>query len=820
MSLAQQEPPAEEFHPFKLGRFAVLAPLGQGGMAKVYVAEYHGVGGFARRVVIKQIHEQHAANERFVKMFVDEANIASNLMHPNVVQVLDLQQDGPNLYMVLEYVDGLDLNSLFNTMVAAGQKVPVDVALLVAKEVLSGLEHAHGAAGPDGQPLNLIHRDITPGNVLLGRHGQVKLSDFGVARAVGRMTQTVVGEVKGKYSYMAPEVMQGDPYDQRSDVFGAGVVLWEALTTRPLFRGKSDFHVMEAVLRGPLYPPSTFNPDLPPGLDAVVMQGLERQMDARFQSARAFRRALQPLMARLDLDAAQERLAALVDRFGPPSNSSVSPRPSSMPPMPAVSESGTPPSALPAGPNTPAPAFTAPPLVPAGPSAAEKRRSSGKMAAVSPGAPEPSAFPPPPHSDPRWEDALGMGSPGPLADALPVPTPSAGPRAPTSAGLAPVGTPPAFPQNPPAPAASAPPASPPQATAPQANAPQANAPQAPIPVPPPPAASSPALPPVAQVLNPAWTQAPAPGEPAFFCVVGPDRTMLGPISTLSLIAVMQRTDGLSTDRVGVSPQALLPLGEAGRLLMLDHLVKPPQPAVPPSMQGQLKDLGVVRLLMTLATQRASGVLMLNAAQGAMAVYTADGCLQYAYLADPTHHLLSLFVTHQPNGMALLPQIISNVLRERISLPRVMAKAANLSASRVTAAVGALCRERFIHGLQWDACAYAFHPGIASPYELLPSRESVLTVLAPAISRLLGARELSIQAQKMVDRSLDFSSVDPALVGEMGLKGEVDQLKSLLANASTLRPGMGRVAPPGSPDETRLNTALVVLAQCGMLRDRG
>jgi|GEM_PF-1006384 len=799
MSLAQQEPPAEEFHPFKLGRFAVLAPLGQGGMAKVYVAEYHGVGGFARRVVIKQIHEQHAANDRFVKMFVDEANIASNLMHPNVVQVLDLQQDGPNLYMVLEYVDGLDLNSLFNTMVAAGQKVPVDVALLVAKEVLSGLEHAHGATGPDGQPLNLIHRDITPGNVLLGRHGQVKLSDFGVARAVGRMTQTVVGEVKGKYSYMAPEVMQGDPYDQRSDVFGAGVVLWEALTTRPLFRGKSDFHVMEAVLRGPLYPPSTFNPDLPPGLDAVVMQGLERQMDARFQSARAFRRALQPLMARLDLDAAQERLAALVDRFGPPSNSSVTPRPSS---MPALSESGTPPPALPAGPNTPTPAVTAPPLVPSGPSAVEKRRSSGKMAAVASAPPEPPAFPAPPHSDPRWEDALGMGSPGPLADALPIPTPSEGPRAAT-AGMMPVGPPPAFPQSPPAPTAPPPPAPAPPAAAL-----------------PPPVTSSPALPPVAPPVNPAWTQPPAPGEPSFYVVVGPDRANLGPISTLSIIAVMQRTDGLSTDRVGVSPQALLPLGEAGRLLMLDHLVKPPQPAVPPSMQGQLKDLGVVRLLMTLATQRASGVLMLNAAQGAMAVYTADGCLQYAYLADPTHHLLSLFVTHQPNGMALLPQIISNVLRERISLPRVMAKAANLSASRVTAAVGALCRERFIHGLQWDACAYAFHPGIASPYELLPSRESVLTVLAPAISRLLGPRELSIQAQKMVDRSLDFSSVDPALVGEMGLKGEVDQLKGLLANASTLRPGMGRVAPPGSPEETRLNTALVVLAQCGMLRDRG
>ena len=288
--------PEQPFTPFALGRYRVLMPLGQGGMARVYLAEQRGVGGFTRRVVIKQILEQHAANDRFVRMFVDEANIAVNLQHPHIVQVLELGQENEALFMVLEWVDGVDLNTLFNLLVEKGMTMPVDLALMVTSNVLGGLIHAHAAKGPDGQPLNLIHRDITPGNVLLSRTGDVKLSDFGVARATGRMTQTVVGEVKGKYSYMAPEVMQGDAYDQRSDVWGMGVVCWESLTTRPMFRGKSDFHVMEAVLRGPLHAPSTFNPGVPKALDAVVMQALERDVSRRFESARAFRKALAPLM--------------------------------------------------------------------------------------------------------------------------------------------------------------------------------------------------------------------------------------------------------------------------------------------------------------------------------------------------------------------------------------------------------------------------------------------------------------------------------------------------------------------------------------------
>jgi hypothetical protein len=285
------------------------------------------------------------------------------------------------------------------------------------------------------------------------------------------------------------------------------------------------------------------------------------------------------------------------------------------------------------------------------------------------------------------------------------------------------------------------------------------------------------------------------------------------------LTVLQRGDGLATDRVGTSNQSMLPLVEAGRLLMLDHLVKPPAPAVPPSLGGAMKDVGAVRLLLTLAGQRATGCLIISAPKGFMAVFAADGCLHYTFLADPTHHLLSLFVTHQPNGLALLPQIVAVVLRDRMPLPRVMAKVAQLSGSRITAAVAALSRERFIHGLQWDNAAFTFHPGIAAPYELTPPKESLLSVLPLAVSRVLSPRDVAAQAGKLLDRPLTLDGIDPSLVADLGLQKELEALRGALNGSATLRAGLSRVAKPGSPEEQRYHVALVVLQQCGALRDR-
>jgi serine/threonine protein kinase len=723
-------PPEPPFHPFILGRFHVVAPLGSGGMARVFLAEYRGVGGFSRRVVIKQIHEQHATSERFVKMFVDEANIAARLTHPNVIQVLDLQQDGPNLYMVLEYVDGLDLNTLFNHLAGQNTRLPVMVALHVVNQVLAGLAHAHRATGTDGQPLALIHRDITPGNVLLGRQGQVKLSDFGVARAANRMTQTVVGEVKGKYSYMAPEVMQGDPYDQRSDVFGAGVVLWEALTTRPLFRGKSDFHVMEQVLRGQLYPPSAYNPDVPPELDAVVMRALERPVAARWPSARDLKRALSPFVRGVDPDVPQDMLTDLVQQFSPPLATPAAPRPSLTPaqPLPAV----PPPSA--AAPTPPAPPASPTPAPPAPPPAA--------------------AGPTPP---------------------LPANTPA-----------------------PPIRSRSLPPmALPADATLPDVWAQES-------------------LPPTDADLS--WVQAVIPGEPAFFAQVGPARKTVGPMGSTSAFHLLQNRDTTTVDRVGCTASALMPVPEAGRLLMLDHLVKPPAVSGAPALQGNLREGKAVKVLLALGAQRASGVLVLHSTQTLQA-YLQEGALQYSFLPDPTHHLLSLFVHHQPNGRALLPTLLQAVLRDRLSLPRVMAKVAQLSGSRITAAVSALARERLLHALKDDNATYAFHPGVAAPYDLAPSKDVVLALVPLLVSRQGQPQDLAAYAARLLDRPLEMEPVDDRVAADLGMAREMELLRTVNGGTQPLRTVWGRLVRPGSPEEQRLLMALVTLSRCGLLNDR-
>ena len=727
----------------------------------MFLAEYRGVGGFSRQVVVKQIHEQHAANERFVKMFVDEANIAARLTHPNVIQVLDLQQEGADLYMVLEHVDGLDLNTLFNHLASQGKKLPAEVALYLVTQVLAGLIHAHAATAPDGTPLNLIHRDITPGNVLLGRQGQVKLSDFGVARAANRMTQTVVGEVKGKYSYMAPEVMQGDPYDQRSDVFGVGVVLWEALTTRPLFRGKSDFHVMEQVLRGQLYPPSAYNQESPKDLDALVMKALSRQVEQRFSSARDMKRALSDYLMKSDQDAALETLVELVNTYAPA--------------------------------NLTTPDLTAPPPAPlSGPSettAPKPQAASPDAAAAAPESERSPAVPLSPAQPPVHTPAH---TPAPAAAATTPP-----PRPVSSAPLTPLPGPP--------PGAPAPPRV--LSAMPAAAANNAGADNwAPDSLPP-------------GDADTAWIQPPTGGEPGFHATLGPTRKAVGPLSTASIIHLLQNRDASSLDRVGMSPGALIPLPDLGRLLMLDHLVRLPTPHGPPTLAGPLKEHGAPRLLMMVGSQRLSGALQLHGAAGVMMAFLHEGMLQYTFLPDPTHHLLSLFVQHQANGRALLPQILQGVLRDRISLPRVMAKLAGLSGGRINAAVGALARERLLHGLSWEGATFAFHAGLNAPYDLSPGKDSVLGVLPASITRTFKPHEVTAQASNLLDQPLDLDAGDEKLLAELGVAREAEALRSAMSGQATLRASWPKLVQPGSPDEQRLLMALVVLKECGLLTEK-
>ncbi|HLK37146.1 MAG TPA: serine/threonine-protein kinase, partial [Polyangiaceae bacterium] len=275
-----------------LGRYSVLARLASGGMATVYVGRQTGAAGFERLVAIKCCHEHLRLNESFVSMFLQEARLAARIRHPNVVATLDVSHGVP-LYLVMEYVEGLSLSALSRRAAARGQRLPIDVTLRVLSDALAGLEAAHVCRGPDGQPLDLVHCDVSPQNILVGVDGTSRITDFGIARAAAQVAgEDEQGIIKGKLRYMTPEQLFSRPLAPRTDLFAAGIVLWEALTGQPLFRGDSDRATIHAILSKPIPAPSTLRPEAPKELDEVVLHALERHPSARFQTAEEFLAAL------------------------------------------------------------------------------------------------------------------------------------------------------------------------------------------------------------------------------------------------------------------------------------------------------------------------------------------------------------------------------------------------------------------------------------------------------------------------------------------------------------------------------------------------
>ncbi len=260
--------------------------LGGGGMAEVWLASVSGAEGFSRPVAIKRILAEHSANPEFARLFIKEARISSQLRHPNVVDVLDFDRDEEGrLFLAMELVDGKDLHGLLR----AGA-LPFGVIVHVTSGVLRGLGYAHQVSkpGPDGQPHNLgiVHRDVSPHNVLLSWGGQVKVSDFGIATATAATSQvTNWKEIKGKPTYMSPEQVQGQPLDNRSDLFAVGIMLHEMLTGQPLFEGGQIAEVIARVLAQPIAPPSAIRPEVPADLEAVAMRLLEREAARRYQTA-------------------------------------------------------------------------------------------------------------------------------------------------------------------------------------------------------------------------------------------------------------------------------------------------------------------------------------------------------------------------------------------------------------------------------------------------------------------------------------------------------------------------------------------------------
>jgi serine/threonine-protein kinase len=276
-----------------IGRYAIFDPIASGGMASVHLGRLMGAAGFSRTVAIKRLHENLAADPEFVAMFLDEARIVARVRHPNVVPTLDVVASDRELLLVMEYIVGESLSLLLKRARAAKEQPPIPILVDVMASVLNGLHAAHEATDEKGEPLNIVHRDVSPQNILVGVDGVARVLDFGVAKAVGRMHHTRTGEVKGKIRYMAPEQVHGKEVTSAADVYSASIVLWEALAGQRLFSGDTDAEVLYRVLQGCSDPPSRFRQDVPAALDQIVLRGLEKDPANRFPTAKAMANALE-----------------------------------------------------------------------------------------------------------------------------------------------------------------------------------------------------------------------------------------------------------------------------------------------------------------------------------------------------------------------------------------------------------------------------------------------------------------------------------------------------------------------------------------------
>jgi serine/threonine-protein kinase len=261
-------------------------------MATVHFGCLLGPEGFTRTVAVKRMHPHLAREPEFVAMFLDEARLAARIRHPNVVSTLDVVDTDGELLIVMEYVHGESLAGLLRTVAAKKQRVPVPIACAIVVDLLTGLHAAHEARDARGEPLRLVHRDVSPQNTLVGEDGVSRVLDFGVAKAVGRVQQTREGQVKGKIAYLAPEQVRGAKVSRAIDIYAASVVLWETLTGRQLFRSDRDAELVEKILFGTIDAPSARAPNIPEALNAVVLRGLARDPAHRYATARDMVRAL------------------------------------------------------------------------------------------------------------------------------------------------------------------------------------------------------------------------------------------------------------------------------------------------------------------------------------------------------------------------------------------------------------------------------------------------------------------------------------------------------------------------------------------------
>ncbi|MBK8236444.1 MAG: protein kinase [Deltaproteobacteria bacterium] len=303
----------------RIGPYEVLSKLAVGGMAELLLARRIGIEGFQKLVVLKRILPQYAGSPEFVEMFLAEARLAATLEHPNIVQVFDIGKSGGDYYFAMAYLHGKDLLAILRELSRRGRALPFEHAIAIGIGVAAGLHHAHEQHGFDGQPLAIVHRDVSPANAIVTFDGGVKLVDFGIAKAAAQANITRVGVRKGKAAYMSPEQCHGDVLDRRTDVWSLGVVLYEMLTMARLFRADNDLAVMHRITAVELAPPSSVVPEIPAVLDAIVMRCLQRDPATRYATADALHRDLEGCAHALGLRPSSVRLGEFVrELFGSP----------------------------------------------------------------------------------------------------------------------------------------------------------------------------------------------------------------------------------------------------------------------------------------------------------------------------------------------------------------------------------------------------------------------------------------------------------------------------------------------------------------------
>ena len=269
----------------RFGKYTLIDRIAVGGMAEIFLARQAGIENFEKTIVIKRIRPHLSKQPNFVKMFLNEAKLAAQLNHPNIVQIYDLGRIGESYFIAMEYVFGRDMRRIIPKADSLGIPFPMVYALKIASSVCEGLYYAHQKTDTYGVALNIVHRDVTPENIFVSFDGTVKVLDFGIAKAANQIEQTRAGEIKGKISYMSRMACMGKHLDNRSDLFSLGTVLYEWLTGFKLFTGDSEVAILKSITEGKIYAPSYFKADIPEGVEAILMKALEKDRERRYQTA-------------------------------------------------------------------------------------------------------------------------------------------------------------------------------------------------------------------------------------------------------------------------------------------------------------------------------------------------------------------------------------------------------------------------------------------------------------------------------------------------------------------------------------------------------